>query len=277
MRGRKIQLSLIAMPSASAVVSGDPAEANVFGFFSSTKNFQQRMANLIRQALDEVLDGERTGRWCIDQLEKTEKTYIGTKMEIMVRNEFELSKGKLDVSVCGHDVDIKYSLKKRWMIAKENVGQLCLLLAANEQRARFSVGVVRATADILGAENQDKKRPILARNRHRILWLVNDQPYPANFILHLPATIRQRILAHKDGQPRVNELFRLVKEQTIPRSVLCFLGQQKDPMRRLRQAKVTLAAEGIRVICGHYLDERKKAEKQGFAIGKDESISFDIH
>ena len=32
----------------------------------------------VRQAIDEVIDGGRTGRWCIDQLEKVEKTYIGT-------------------------------------------------------------------------------------------------------------------------------------------------------------------------------------------------------
>src|SRR5687767_5744114 len=34
----------------------------------------------IRRALDEVIDGPRTGRWDVSQLEKTEKTYIGTKI-----------------------------------------------------------------------------------------------------------------------------------------------------------------------------------------------------
>ena len=37
----------------------------------------------IRQSIDEVLDGPRTGRWGFEQLEKTEKTYVGTKLEIV--------------------------------------------------------------------------------------------------------------------------------------------------------------------------------------------------
>jgi hypothetical protein len=61
---------------------------------------------LIRQAIDEVVDAPRTGRVHSRELEKTEKTYIGTKVEILVRNFFRLPKGILDLTIDGMDVDV---------------------------------------------------------------------------------------------------------------------------------------------------------------------------
>lgn len=43
-------------------------------------DLEARLAQTLRLALDEVIDGARTGRFAVAQLEKTEKTYIGTKV-----------------------------------------------------------------------------------------------------------------------------------------------------------------------------------------------------
>ena len=51
----------------------------------------------IRQAIDEVIDGSRTGSYRYEELETQEKAYIGTRIEIVVRTELELEReGKLD-------------------------------------------------------------------------------------------------------------------------------------------------------------------------------------
>lgn len=47
---------------------------------------KEEFPKMIRKSLDEVIDTPRTGRLTIDQIEKTEKTYIGTKVEILFRN-----------------------------------------------------------------------------------------------------------------------------------------------------------------------------------------------
>ena len=86
---------------------------------------------LVRRALDEVIDGPRTGRFQLQQLEKTEKTYVGTKVEIIVRAALELDRGtRADVMVGTVPVDIKWSQDLQWMIGKETVGTVCLGRAA---------------------------------------------------------------------------------------------------------------------------------------------------
>jgi hypothetical protein len=259
MPNEESQISILNFEATPVPTTGDAAGIDVIQYLANLKDFQERVAALLRRAFDEVIDGDRTGRWAVEDLKKTEKTYIGTKVEILFRHEFKLSKGKLDLLIDGHDVDVKFSLDGGWMIAGENVGQVCLLPEADEQRSRFSVGVVRAGLDILGAPNRDQKRCILRSKRNQIHWIVNNQPYSKNLLLHLSPQIRERILSRKYGQRRVNELLRLVQKQVIPRSAICTLGQQKDPMRRLRSAKRQLAAENISVICGRYLDKRAEA------------------
>jgi plasmid stabilization system protein ParE len=87
----------------------------------------EAFGNAIRQSIDEVLDGPRTGRWDFDQLEKTEKTYVGTKLEIVVRTALGLEPGpKLDLEVDGIDVDVKWGMNSGWQIPREAVDQLCL-------------------------------------------------------------------------------------------------------------------------------------------------------
>src|ERR1700760_2481825 len=70
----------------------------------------QTFGQAIRRSIDEVLDGPRTGRWGFEQLEKTEKTYVGTKLEIVLRTALGLEPGpRLDLEVDGVDVDVKWA------------------------------------------------------------------------------------------------------------------------------------------------------------------------
>jgi hypothetical protein len=104
---------------------------------------------LMRQAIDEVIDTIRTGRVNESELEKTEKTYIGTKMEILVRNYFRLPKGILDLCIDGIDVDVKNTLASTWMIPREAVGKPCILIASDEKRRSCYFGIFVARLDYL--------------------------------------------------------------------------------------------------------------------------------
>ena len=41
-----------------------------------------QVATVLRDTLDQLYDGQHTGRWSYDQLHKTEKTHMGTLVEI---------------------------------------------------------------------------------------------------------------------------------------------------------------------------------------------------
>ena len=47
-----------------------------------------RTARVLRETLDQLYDGARTGRYRWDQLYKTEKTHCGTLVEINMQREF---------------------------------------------------------------------------------------------------------------------------------------------------------------------------------------------
>ena len=106
----------------------DQGLAEVVDWFRLQERMEERCGAAIRRSLYEVLDGQRTGRYRLEELSQVEKTYIGTKVEILVQAGFRLNSGDLmDYSVAGQEVDAKWSKRfGGWMIPREAVGHLCL-------------------------------------------------------------------------------------------------------------------------------------------------------
>lgn len=241
----------------------DKGWAKVVNWFRSKDDLEKRFGIAIRRSLDEVLDGQRTGRYRLDQLSKVEKTYIGTKVEILVQAEFRLQSGELmDYSIAGQEVDAKWSKRYGgWMIPREAVGQLCLCLTADDDKSVFSVGVVRASDHLLKtSRNQDRKRQLNDAGKAAIVWLAERASLPENLLLHLGPTTREHILAkHLSGQGRVTEMFRLVRGRPVNREVVLTVARQEDGPKRVRDARNHLRPEGI-LILGHQKSHREIAE-----------------
>jgi hypothetical protein len=228
--------------------------------------------------LDEVIDGGRTSRWSVESLEKTEKTYIGTKIEILLKYEMKMIDGNvLDTLIAGHEVDIKCTVLNNWMIPREAVGQLCLLLRIDDVHNVFQVGLIRATDLVLTtAGNRDGKRSISSQGRGHIRWLVENGSLPANFLSTITDETRRQIMRHRSGQSRVNELFRLVQGRIINRNALETVAQQLDPMKRMRDARAPLLKEGILVL-GHQDEDPGTARRYGLPVpAKGEAISVRV-
>jgi hypothetical protein len=123
---------------------------------------QQRAALAIRRTFDMLLDGVNTGRFRWDQLSKTEKTHCGTLIEINLQREFKFADGtNLDYTIASVDVDCKYSQNSVWMIPPEAVGQLCLVLWANDQDGVWSMGLVRARDEYINKGKIAMPSPLL--------------------------------------------------------------------------------------------------------------------
>ncbi|MBV1853949.1 NaeI family type II restriction endonuclease [Catellatospora tritici] len=255
--------------SADTPISGDEALAEVEFWFRSQSDMESRFAACLRQSIDEVLDGQRTGRFDVASLEKTEKTYLGTKVEIVLRDEFDLGRGAaMDYIVAGHEVDAKFTSGGNWTIPREAVGHMCLLMAADDERSRFRVGLLRITNEALNAgTNQDGKRTVSQQGRASIRWLVGDRPLPENLLLQMPPADRKAIFSASDGyrgsgnggQLRINELLRRVHGRIIDRTTAVTVARQLDGPKRVRDARNHLRGEGI-VVLGHQEDHPRIAQ-----------------
>jgi hypothetical protein len=218
-----------------------------------------RFGAVLRESLDQVLDGPRTGRFRYADLHKTEKTHIGTIVEINIAKEFELLDGDVtDYRVDGIQVDCKYSMSKgQWAIPIEAITHLMLLVWADDEASRWSVGLWRVDSRHLNAgENRDSKKTIAKAGRSQIAWLWDEAPLDENLLLHLDPPTLEAIFSHtgkRSGQERVNELFRRVQHRIVRREVVLTVAQQKDAPRRARMAREPryLGREGI-VVLGHY-------------------------
>jgi hypothetical protein len=245
----------------------DSALEKVFGYLSSRSRLRERVGKVLREAIDIVLNGPATGYWDVKQLDSDTKKFIGKRVEQEFIVEFSLPRGKkTDLCIEGIEVDVKFSLDPHGhMIPKEHVGELCLLLWADDSISRFSMGLVRAQDSILNKPNQDGKRGIKAAGRSQIRWLVAEAQgeLPINFLLHLDAASRDRILRQTSAQARMTELFRTVQKRIIPRDVIVTLGNRRDdPLKRVRDTRQVLLQEGIGVL-GHLSNSRLVAIQKG--------------
>lgn len=236
----------------------------------------EEMGRIFRETFDQAYDGQHTGRFRPEDLSKTELAHIGSLVEINIRRHFAdvIDDGfKMDFRIADLEVDCKYSKAPfGWMIPLETVGNYAMLCHANEVTSTFRVGFVYVTDEILNAGgNRDQKRTISANGRQQIQWAWFDEPYPGNVLLRLQPAESQYIMQSRSGQERVNNLFRAVQNQRIPRGIIYTVAQQKDPMKRVRYnggARSALLPEGI-LILGDYKRHTRIAEELDLPIPKD--------
>jgi len=225
----------------------------------------QEVPFLLREVIDDVIQTPRTGRRSYDELEKTEKTYIGTRVEIMLRALLSLPRGKLDAVIAGIDTDIKHTMGNNWMIPSEAIGHPCILVAADEIRSRCYLGIFVARPEYLTASaNRDAKKSISAAGFSHIRWIFADHPYPPNFWRTIPSASVDRIVSGRTGNDRVVALFREVQGIPISRETVEGVARQRDFMRRIRSdngrgTRDLLEKEGILLLSGKYDKELIRA------------------
>ena len=233
-----------------------------------------RIAKLMRQTLDQLYDGQRTGRYSWAQLSKTERSHFGTLFEINLRRAFDdvFDDGnKLDYQVDGLDVDCKCSQRMYgWMIPPEAVGEILVVGYVNDADSEFAFGVVRAQPEYLNTgSNRDAKVTLSAAHRAKVRWLQGPGELPANILLHIDEETRVGILGKRSGQQKLNELFRRVTGRAIGRGVIATVAQQDDFMKRVRAnggARSTLKPESIIILSGDYSLHRGYADQLGVEI-----------
>ncbi|MFI5631200.1 NaeI family type II restriction endonuclease [Streptomyces sp. NPDC051664] len=271
-------MTLFELPGPAHGVCDDPELMLVHQHLIKLDPDGTRFSRVLRDTIDQLLNGEATGRYDWKTLFKTEKTHAGTLVEINLQREFEFGDGvDMDYRIEGIDVDCKYSQTYgSWMIPPEAEGHLCLLVWADDYQSRWSAGLLRIKREWLnGGTNRDMKFTVKAEHRNKITWLWKDAILPENVLLHLDPATRARILipGKKKGQARVRELFRSVHGKRIGRGVVRTAAQQLDYMARVREgskgrARPALRPEGI-IILGDYQPHQAVARALGGPVPKE--------
>lgn len=256
-------------------------------WFHNQPEARERFRWALRDSLDELLDGQRTGRWAYQHLTKTEKTYLGTAVEVNLTKDFDIDNGSdLDWSIAGLDIDCKFSKDLGgWEIPMEmylcpdhgersgRANHAAVLTWMNDDTGQWAAGIVRITdehlrwkqerdanGDRIRAYNRDNKRKLFHGAKSEVYWLWGglQTDLPTNLLLHLDPKARERILTASlprrasSGQQRLNQLFREVEVQDriVGRQTVLTVGQQDDSPKRARDARIHLRPEGI-VVLGH--------------------------
>ncbi len=254
-------------------------------WFYNQPEARERFRWALRDSLDELLDGQRTGRWAYQHLTKTEKTYLGTAVEVNLTREFAIDNGEdLDWSIAGLDIDCKFSKDLGgWEIPMEmylcadhgerggRADHAAVLTWMNDDTSQWAAGIVRITderlrwkrerganGDRVRAYNRDNKRKLSDGAKAEVYWLWGglQTDLPTNLLRHLDPEARERILTASlprrasSGQQRLNQLFREVRDQLIGRQTVLTVGQQDDSPKRARDARKHLRPQGI-VVLGH--------------------------
>ncbi len=240
--------------------------------------FEEKLRSFFRSAIDEVIDTARTGRFFLKQLEKTEKTYLGTKFENLLRDWLQVPRGVvLDLLIGGQEVDVKSTTggKSDWMIPQEALGQLLILLRVNEELSKCAVGLARARPDYLrSGTNQDKKTSFSAAGTANIWWLVSDFSYTPNFWSQIEDQLRTQIMESGKGTKRLAALFEACLGMPISRIQVAAVAAQDDYMKRLRRnggARDILAKKGIAILYSGI--DRELMLKLGLKFGHREFVS----
>lgn len=237
----------------------DPDVWRVYDALIRTPGAIDLLGEVIRDTFDQIYDGQWTGRWEYRQLNKTEKTHVGTLIQINVHKELNLQDGDdLDYKIAGVEVDCKWSMTMGgWEIPREmwekQGPQIALVIWGNDYTSRWVAGLVRTEEAYLKPVGlqRDGKRRLNEQGMDRIVWLQPDGKLVPNTLLALDPAKRETILGGSSGQQCVDRLFREVQEQLIDRATVLTVAMQADSPKRVRDARKRLAPEGI-VIFGHY-------------------------
>lgn len=239
-----------------------------------------RFPELVRDAVDFVLDPVRTARTRLHELDNVEKTFIGLKLEHFVRDMLDVPKGLRDLEINGTDVDIKNTIGGNWSIPQETYrnSEPCLLMAVDETAHLCFLGLIIAKLEYLhgGVGNRDTKRGVSTAGFANILWIVNGAPFRQSRFIGLDMDRFRELRKTLAGNERVAQFCRENLRRVVHRDVVqALLFDQYDYMKRIRAnggAPDTLRHEKIAILIGTYKKDRLAAAELGFPDLKPDEV-----
>lgn len=236
---------------------------------------------MIREVIDQIIDPVLTGRTLFEHLDNVEKTFIGLKVEHVLRDLLDVPKGLRDLIIDGLDVDVKNTVRQTWTIPPETYRheEPCILIASEEATNLCWLGLFFARdAYLTPSLNRDGKRAVSVEGFRHILWLIEAQQYPRSRWIDIDIERFRELRGIRGGNKRLALFFRENLNKPVHRTIIqALLFDQKDYMKRARGnggVRDRLGTEGILVLSGLYDAIQIKALKLPH-VGPDELIATD--
>lgn len=243
------------------------------------EQLQSIFPEMIRDVIDRIIDPVTTGRTRFEHLDNVEKTFIGLKVEHVLRDLMDVPKGLRDLIINGMDVDVKNTVRDTWTIPPETYRdeEPCLLIASDEATNECWFGVIFARDQYLTqGKNRDGKRSVSAEGFRHIWWMLEAHSYPKSRWLNIDMERFRYLRGVKFGSKRLAMFLRENTNMPIHRTVIqALLFDQKDYMKRVRGnggVRDVLRREKIAVLSGAY-DSGLIRELDLPATGSEEIIA----
>ncbi|MEV6329276.1 NaeI family type II restriction endonuclease [Streptomyces sp. NPDC051909] len=218
------------------------------------------LSGLVRDALDTVLDPRTTGRFDPEQLTDTERVRVAEELaRAFDRGVFPFraagpatllwERPQGSVSLITRVLPHAPRAVEASAPVGTEVGMPYLVVYAEDARARWSVGLLRA---------RDRRL-----DPSTALWLHRNAPFPENVLLSQAERTREAVLRPSDDVGRVAEVFRRVRHRAVPLSALRPLvaaqdrerdrdrGRDRALERVVRLAGRALRDEGVLLLAGN--------------------------
>lgn len=239
-----------------------------------------RFPELVRDAVDFVLDPVRTARTRMNELDNVEKTFIGLKLEHFLRDYLDVPKGLRDLVIMGKDVDIKNTVNTNWSIPQEtyNNSEPCVLMRVDETLHKCHLGLIVAKPEYLhgGKGNRDTKKGVSAQGSKNILWLVSGVQFRPSRFIGLDMSRFRELRKKFKGNERVAQFCRENLRRIVHREVMqALLFDQNDYMKRLRSnggAPDILMQEETAILIGTYQKDRDAGKALGISLLRQDEI-----
>ena len=142
--------------------------------------FRKEIPLLLRNAIDEVIDSARTGRFTLDETKINERIYLATKVRIWMRNRLRFLQGYTpDLSGGAAQVGIQSTISQTWSIPPEVVGKPCILIKSDEKRASCSLGIIVVREEFLNSSGEPSRRRVISRaGLATAHWILKNEPLP---------------------------------------------------------------------------------------------------
>ncbi|MFD9098460.1 NaeI family type II restriction endonuclease [Streptomyces collinus] len=260
----------------------DDEELQAVATWLADRPLAEFYTDAIRNSIDYVLDGGRTGRFDLlsPAVHPGERASVGAKLEFEILRTLGLPKTKpLDTHIAGIPVDIKATVGANWAIPTEAHCQLCICTQIQLKNNLHRSWLVRAHRSWLyrGKGNKDQKRglAVYAKN-HWSVPLYDWTELPVNPLQYLTEEQAAQVIAKKPGQvERMLAMFEYLEGHIIPRNVFLTVGAgNQDPMRRARQLRDRAVQRGLKVLCGTWVESRDEAAARGITLRPGEWIAL---
>jgi hypothetical protein len=134
---------------------------------------------LVRGAVDFVIDPVRTARTSFTGLSALERSILSRKIEHFILDFLDAPKRVRVLVLGGAVVEVKSTTTTNFKMSRQTYskGGVCLLSRIDTANCRCSLGLIVARIDSLGSPDRYGTRPVTKSGRSSILWLLESVPF----------------------------------------------------------------------------------------------------